>query len=86
MKARIDRVSGACQSKYPTWQAALLKYTQQFDNGAVEARPFPGGPFDKREHLVQGRPRRRVVIDLCTDDEESESDDLAKLVADLACI
>ncbi|KAF8222050.1 hypothetical protein L208DRAFT_1382030 [Tricholoma matsutake] len=70
VKARIEHVSSACQSKHPTWQAALLKYTQNFNNGTIEARPFPGGLFDKCQHPA---PQRRVVIDLCTNDEESDS-------------
>ncbi|KAF8223552.1 hypothetical protein L208DRAFT_1381413 [Tricholoma matsutake] len=60
VKVRIDHVSSACQSKHPMWQAALLKYTQNFDNGTIEARPFPGGPFNKCQHPA---PWRRVVID-----------------------
>jgi hypothetical protein len=86
VKVRTDRVSGACQSKYPTWEGALLKYMQHFDEGSVLAKPFPGGPFDKRAHLFQSPSRKRVVIDLCTDDEESETEELAQLVADLANI
>jgi hypothetical protein len=86
VKARVDRVSGTCQSKYPTWEATLLKYTQQFDDGSILAKPFPGGPFDKKAHLVQSPAHKRVVIDLCTDDEQSETEELAQLVADLANI
>ncbi|KAF8226159.1 hypothetical protein L208DRAFT_1380335 [Tricholoma matsutake] len=86
VKARTDRVSGACQSKYPTWEGALLKYTQHFDQGSVFVKPFSSGPFDKKACLFQSPSQKRVVIDLCTDDKESEMEELAQLVADLANI
>ena len=42
---RTNYVSGSVQKRYPSFAKALQVYTVKYHEGALQAVPFPGGPF-----------------------------------------
>ncbi|RDB15286.1 hypothetical protein Hypma_004694 [Hypsizygus marmoreus] len=95
VQARTMGVSGNTQARYDSFNEALQVYGDAYEQGNVLVRPLPNGPFDKGKQVIRdssthspnaraGQSSRGCVVNLCSSNEESEGEEIARLTLSLS--
>jgi hypothetical protein len=68
---RTKFVAEACQQKFPSWQAAIVAYTNSYNDGHVVAYPEPNTRWWMEPIRIYTRNPTELAADTSTSSEEA---------------